>query len=123
MLWQVQCAILVLLLCTGCSGKHFEPLTQPELNRQYVATALTLVDWKQTQQIVKDDNLYEMNPLLGRYPSRDKVDTLIPLGILSQWAITYYLPKKYRKTWQYFVIGAETTAVVNNYSVGIRIDF
>lgn len=113
---------IVVLISTLYGCKHWEPLTPAELDRQIIYTTLTLVDWRQTQKIGAGEYV-EFNPILGEYPSRDKIDTLIPLGILTQWGMTYYLPHKYRKTWQYFVIGAETTAVANNYSIGIRVDF
>jgi hypothetical protein len=122
-LWYIKMkkyliALMVVTLA-GCSGKHFEPFSGRELKTQLAYTMATMIDWKQTLNIVKDDRYYEINPILGKHPSRERVNTLIPLGIAAHWLIAWWLPKEYRATWQGGWLLVETTAIVHNYSVGL----
>jgi len=84
---------------------------------------LTVIDWGQTRNMVKEGGYHEINPLLGRHPSLDTVDTLIPLSIVAHGLVSMALPPKYRRYWQVLFIGGEIAAVWNNYNVGLRIDF
>jgi hypothetical protein len=89
-----------------------------------VYAGLTIVDWGQTRDIAKHPQQYsEMNPLLGKHPSLDKVDILIPTGIVAHGIISMALPPKYRRYWQVIFIGIEGVAVLQNYNAGLRIDF
>lgn len=113
----------------------------------YEAAYLTLLaaDWAQTLKIVESQhqspivkssgvrgNLYtttsyedpvyqEMNPLLGRSPSRGRVNTTIALTAIGHVAIARMLSPKYRRIFQTISIGIESYAVGRNYKMGIRI--
>jgi hypothetical protein len=104
----------------GCSTT---PLTREDIKYQLVLTAITAVDWAQSREFEDSGLFYERNIVLGRRPSKDKVDAMIPLGILGQWLVTRQLKPEHRRAWQMFMVGVETTAVYNNYQIGIRVDF
>ena len=95
--------------------------------------AVTCIDWGQTRYISTHGNqYYENNPILGRHPSLDKVNTLVPLGIIGHAVIAAALPKHYtifgfdvhpRLIWQGVWIGIEIDAVASNFKTGIKYEF
>ena len=96
--------------------------TDTALETTYVA--LTVVDWGQTRNIVNSGGKYsEINPILGKHPSMGEVDTLTPSAVIAHALIAMALPPRYRRYWQFFFIGAEGIVVLNNYKIGLHIDF
>lgn len=105
-----------LALCDGWTGTD----TALEAGFQ----TLVVVDWSQTLNFTQHPrptwgNGYETNSVLGHYPSRDRINTLIPLGMLAHAAVSCLLPAPYREAWQGLSFMAEAHAVMFNYSVGI----
>jgi hypothetical protein len=91
---------------------------------ELVFVGLALIDWLQTVNFTQnlDDGRHELNPILGPHPSRARVNTLIPLGIVLHVGIAYMLPKGWmRTTWQMTFIVVETITVTNNIVVGAGI--
>lgn len=114
--------IILLFVCAGCSGKHFEPFSGPDTARQVVYTTVTIVDWRQTQKL-RDAGYDDNSPALGPYPSRNQVDTKISLGIVAHGLVTWYLDPEFRPYWQYSWIGIELNAVDHNIKLGFKVDF
>lgn len=94
-----------------------------DTSRQAVFTVLQAADWAQTREIVKDDSRYELNPILGKYPSNTEVDIYFAATTVGHYLVSRALPPKQRKVWQYVWIGAQAGNVVRNYQVGIRINW
>lgn len=131
-------SIYLLALFLALSGpaqaaEWFTPLSSTEMQKQAISTALQAIDWRQTQTFRKQ-GMYERNPILGRYPSREKVDLLIGLAVILNNVGTWALPTDAvlplidvrwnpRKVWQAFWITGEAVAVAHNYKMGIRIEF
>lgn len=93
----------------------------------FVASTVAIAaDWATTRYGVTHgfpNNTYETNPILGRYPSRDRVD-LYMIGILiSNYYITDWLPPQYRN----FYLGWRTiehgTAAHGNVQLGWKMQF
>lgn len=102
-------------------GKNW---TKKHTAYQILFTAITVIDWGQTLHISKRPDRYrETNEILGSHPSRNKVNTLIPLGIVTHTTISFLLPPTYREIWQLIWIGIEIQAVQSNFSIGVKIDF
>ncbi len=81
---------------------------------------LTLgLDWLQT----RSPNDEELNPLLGRHPSRTKVDVYFAGSALAHVAIAAVLPRPWRTVWQAAVMGMEIGVVNRNYFAGIKFGF
>lgn len=91
----------------------FEPFGAQDWIMQGVFTSLVYIDWRQTKRF-REDGIAETNPILGKYPSQQKVDNLIFLGAVSHVFISWALPKKYRATWQVGFSFIELNAVINN---------
>jgi hypothetical protein len=94
-----------------------------DTNRQLAFTALQLVDWAQTREIVRNPDYYETNPILGKYPSKTEVDVYFAAATLGHYLVSRALPPDYRKVWQYVWIGVQVGYVTHNYQIGLRIRF
>ena len=91
---------------------------------QGAVVASLLVDMTQTLHIADNpDKYYEMNPLLGAHPSKEKVVGYFMGGIVTHTAIAMALPPEYRRIWQCVWIGIEGATVYRNYNVGVKFDF
>jgi hypothetical protein len=85
---------------------------------------LHFIDWRQTRTIAKNpDDCREMNPILGEHPSTTEVDIYMITGAILHPIVTHFLPEKYRPWWLGISIGMSGACVVNNFIVGIRMDF
>jgi len=123
-----QLMILMCLIFVSIPGftedKWFQPLSTKEAVAQTIFTGICIWDWTQTLHISRHPEKYrEVEFSLGDHPSKARVNTLIPLGIVSHGLVTWALPHKYRPYWQYVWIGIEANAVYTNYRSGIRISF
>jgi len=65
----------------------------------------------------------EMNPLLGRHPSKVRMGEYFIGSALLALGIAYLLPEKYRAPFQHLFIGFEGAAVARNFSVGAKLEF
>ena len=102
-----------------------------------VFIGLNVADWGYTRNIAKHpENCSENNPLLGRHPSLEKVDVLIPAGMVVHAAVSMALKPVYhveifsyemdipaRRLWQVVFIAIEGWFDISNASVGLKIDF
>ena len=93
----------------------------------FVASELSvLADWSTTRKASLNwdaCNCHETNPLLGRYPSTDKVDLFEFTFLIANYYIADSLTEKQRN----WYLGAVTTvhgfAAANNYAIGLRFNF
>lgn len=109
-----------------------------------VMTTATLIDWGQTRDIVKKSErteqcttdeekgtytcIYseghrEANVYLGKKPSMKKVDTYMPLLMLTNLLIADWLSEEYRGKFLYGISFLEINTIAHNHSVGLRINF
>ena len=88
-----------------------------------VSEGLTVVDWGQTNNIRDHSGMIELNPILGRSPSRGAVNAYFGTWLAIHPLISYVIPSEYRTIWQSIYIGVELTAVGSNYKSGLRLSF
>lgn len=86
--------------------------------------AMHTADWLQTLKI-RDPHcpLHEANPVLGRKPSRGKVNAYFLATGIAHILIAHSLPPKTRHWFQVVTIGMEVGCIGNNYSLGVRVKF
>ena len=98
--------------------------TREDTYRELTWTALLVVDYGQTMNIARNpDKFREYNPILGEHPSQSSVGLYMLSAAIIHPVISYYLPPKYRKWWQYISIGVELGTVGNNFGAGIGVTF
>ena len=113
--------IIFLLFPTICFASDW---TKADTVRELTFAALVVVDWGQTLNIADHPTKHkEYNPILGRHPSRGDVNLYMPLAIIVHGTVSYLLPQKYRKWWQYITIGTEAVTISHNFSLGIGVTF
>ena len=118
--------LLSLLLLPVMLGAEewFEPLNRNEVIAETAFVGLAVLDWNQTLQIAKHPDRYsETNPVIGNHPSTERVNLLMPAGIVLHALVTYALPRTYRPFWQYVWIGEETACVYQNWKSGLTVRF
>lgn len=101
----------------ACSWSHGDTV------RQSVFTTLALVDWLQTQEIVKNDLYDERNRFIGSQPSMHRVNTYFAVTTIGNYLIAKHLPCRARRLWQYVFIGERIGVVNHNINIGIRINY
>lgn len=111
-------------------GDDSREWSRADTAREITYLTLTTADWAQTRwmqsrnwRLDEDTILYERNPLLGRNPSKRKINTIIPLAMVAHVLIANELGPTWRPVWQYFWIAIEAGAVHHNYRVGIGMEF
>ncbi len=88
--------------------------------------ALYILSWIDMLQTIEtsrhyDDGYYEINPLLGKRPSKDKIIGANILGLTVHTYIAVKLDKPERTVWQGFWIALEAGMVLHNRSVGVSL--
>jgi hypothetical protein len=92
--------------------------------RHVVFTGLKLADFSQTMKIADNpDDYYELNPILGKHPSREDVIFYFVGTYVAETALAYLLPDEYRPWFQYLLIGSSAICVGNNLSIGLGVGF
>jgi hypothetical protein len=116
--------LLALIVFTPTNTLAADKWSTQDKTMQATYLTLKFIDWRQTRTIAKNpDDYYEMNPILGRHPSTTEVDIYFATTAILNTVITHYLPSKYRPWWQGISITVSGTCVVNNFAVGIKMDF
>lgn len=83
-----------------------------------------VLDWGTTLDSVgKPDKYYEINPILGKYPTRGEVNAYMAAGAIFHFGMTHILPPSHRPYWQAITIGISSACVINNLSVGLKLGF
>ena len=92
--------------------------------RECIFITLNILDWGTTRDIAKHPESYvENNPIIKGNPSLRKVDNYFLATIVLHPIISYYLPKKQRKTFQYISILIAGTATTHNLNIGLKVNF
>ncbi|MES0444904.1 MAG: hypothetical protein ABUJ92_00025 [Desulfobacterales bacterium] len=111
--------LLLLLLSFNVYGADW---TASDTARETAWHAVNLVDWGQTLDIVREREAgysrYERNPLLGKHPSRNRVNTYFALSHIAHYSISKWTTK-YRAPWQYGTIAASGFVVGHNFYIGL----
>jgi len=103
-------------------GGWLSPLSPTEKALQGLFLGLGALDWGQTVNFTqhRKADLYETNPILGKNPSRAKVNILIPLGLALHTGAVQVLPRPYRNIVQGLGIAGEGLAVGTSFAKGVK---
>lgn len=91
-----------------------------DTKREILYGLLHTTDWLQTQEIARNPDYYETNLVLGSNPSVGEVNTYFAMTLIGHVTISYFLPEKHRKIWQFITIGIEAGVVGHNVLIGVR---
>lgn len=103
---------------------HADEWTKEDTYLEITYLAIHIADWGNTLYIADHpEDYHEINPILGRHPSRSRVNNYFMITGLLHPAISYALPQPYRQYWQYATVGIEAGVVGWNLSIGIGFGF
>lgn len=113
---RIKAPLLGLFLCLAFSPAYGdEGMTLEEYT--YVILA---VDYLQTRDIITNGNYYEVNPVIGKYPSMTRLN-VISIGYL--FLHRYMQDTQYQRGWNITMAISHTAAVAHNYKIGVKIKF
>jgi len=116
--------ILLLVLALPVTAHAFDPWSRQDVALETTWMILHVLDWGQTLDLAdQPDRYHELNPILGRNPSRSQVNLYMAASALLHVGVTHVLPAKCRPWFQYVSIGVSGMCVINNFSVGLSIRF
>ena len=133
---MLQKTMIVFLLSFVTLYSQDKNWNREDTIRESIYVSVLSIDWLQTlsfqkeyyirmngTEILKYPKYYEKNPCLGKYPTRAHVNNVLFGQMIGHIGVSYLLPSKYRKIFQYTTISMETYAIGHNYSAGVRIRF
>ena len=116
--------LLVVIVLLPSNSFAFDEWSKRDYTLQATWTVLHIVDWGQTLDIAKNpDNFHENNPFIGEHPSVRKVNLLMGSSTIINPLITHVLPSRWRPYFQGLSLAVTTGCVVNNYKLGLHINF
>ena len=114
--------LLALILLVSCANR--KPLTKSQIVGEVAWQVIHVIDWGQTLDIADNpDRYHEINPLIGRHPSRSKVNAYMAASALIHPVVTYFIPTEYRWYWLGGTLALSTACVVNNNAIGLSLGF
>jgi hypothetical protein len=118
--------ILALLFAVFSHAAQAWDSWTPEQRRWYMASnAMLVADWAITRDMTRryHEGYYERNIVLGRYPSRDRLDLYFVSALIGHYFIADSLSNDWRTVYLQVVTAVEAGAVANNLSIGLRLRF
>lgn len=117
MILILRIILVSLLFCTSVSAGDW---SKEDQQRQLLFTVLHIADWNQTLQTVDNPNYYEQNGIIGRNPSRSRVNSVMAIFLVGHWFIAKYLTTgKNRKKFQWITISIKGLVVRHNRQIGL----
>jgi hypothetical protein len=111
---------LLLSVCTLCAA---EELTQEDIVREVVIDTTLFLDYRQTLDIKRHENLRETNKILGSHPSDTKTTAyFLAVGIGNHY-LTKALPTELRPVWQYGFIAVQIRTILYNRKANVSFSF
>ena len=86
--------------------------------------SLLVIDYRQTLDIKNHDNMYEINPILGKHPSDLKITIYFLICSILFVAVSLYAHNLYNISliiWLSIWAAMEIWAVQNNISIGLKV--
>lgn len=85
---------------------------------------LNTIDWGQTLDIAKNpDKFIETNLILGKHPTKNEINLYFLTWSILHPIIMYHLPKDYREISQFISISLSGQTIIQNFNLGLRINF
>ena len=112
--------ILGLIHTTAMAGATW---TREDVWLESAWQALNVIDWGQTRYVSESADYQEVNPILGRDPTRRSVDVFFVAAAALHWAISDRVDAHDRLRWQWISLGAKGAGVWRNWAVGVGLKF
>ena len=118
--------LLCLLLIGSAHAEPFEGWTDEE-KTWFAASEITqVIDYQTTRNMLYQQSrrgFYETNPLLGRHPSKGKMNIAEIVTLVCDYYLSDYLSHDNRLLWLKVHTGLELLVIGHNISIGAEIKF
>lgn len=119
--WLFVC-ILIAVMAGYTANAQSANWSTTDRNLAVASAVLTVVDWRQTRNLVGREGYYERNLIMGKNPSIHEVNRHF-LGVsLLLAGLAHFVPE-YRTEILSIYVGVQTINTVRNYSIGLRMNF
>lgn len=118
---KISFAVLCLLCCivSGCKSMPID--RQRVMAREMVFLNAHFTDYRQTIGIVNNPKKYiEMDNILGKHPSKARVQSFFVITGLLHAGVSYLLPEDYAEVWQVSNMIGKLETVTHNASCGLK---
>ncbi|BDU71660.1 hypothetical protein [Mesoterricola silvestris] len=100
-----------------------DPWTARDTTWELSYAAVVAMDCSQSRQI-ENGGRYERNPLLPRHPSAKTITQLCVLNVAGHAALSWALPRPWRRRFQVVSVVLEAGVVADNYyRAGVKVRF
>jgi len=116
-------SLLLLLPATVVAG--LDDWTEEQRKWYAASVVVTVADWATTRDMTRryHEGYHETNPIMGQYPSRQRVDQHFLTVLVANYFIADNLSSRNRTVYlQFFTVG-QAAVVANNLNIGLRIRF
>ena len=93
--------------------------TEADTAREVCYLSVLAVDMLQTHDIDSAGGHFEKNVILGKAPKPIWVNVYFAACAVGHYAVSKWVPNKYREFWQVVTIGLETKVINKNYKYGL----
>ena len=116
---------VLLFTLSFCALAETAPWTEEEKIWGAIAVTALVADWGTTRDATNhwNDGYYETNPLMGKTPTRQEVDTHFMIWIPLILIVADQLPREQRKFFLATTSIIEVYGAANNMQLGFRIRF
>jgi hypothetical protein len=117
--------LLAILLWLPSASWAWSNWTTEQQNWFLASNAAILGDWATTRNMTRRyaEGYYERNPLLGRHPTTQAVDLHFVTWMVANYFAADYFQGRNRTLYLKVVTGMESALVINNLSIGLRLEF
>jgi hypothetical protein len=128
----LKALLMFSFICVCAAGPAKAEWTRRDIMVEGVWQVLHLVDWGHTLHIVDDPRYWEINPLLGRRPTRARVNVYMAATALLHPFVVTVMPQKIevfgfelspQKTFQGVSIMVSGGLVFHNTAIGLEIRY
>jgi hypothetical protein len=117
--------ILSVLLWLPSAVWAWSDWTREQQNWFVAANAAMLGDWATTRNMTRrySEGYWERNLILGRHPTAQRVDLHFATAMIANYFIADYFQGRNRTLYLQVVTGVESVMILNNLSIGLRLEF
>lgn len=125
---KILFVLILLFLPFKLYAWETSPWTGTDTFLQAIVIGTIIIDASQTYTFLytgdyRQRGYYETNPVLGKYPNKERFFVYWGACIILHTSIAYILPNPARNIWQCLIITTQTYTIRNNHSDGIHIGY
>lgn len=112
--------LVFFLFIPSIYGSSTNYWTKADIITESIWVGMHYLDWKQTLKLVDDDDFYEMNPILGRNPTKKSVNEWAATTLLAHLAITHFSKAiGMRDHWLGITVVVKSGVILHNVNIGL----